>query len=245
MEQSNSYRLIWFQHLHKCAGTYIIKQATLNGEKFWHSHKNGNPLENQNNIKLWEMTPSKLTSFIDRCQEQGVTFIACEWGAPEYQTLAGDDRVTLVTCIRNPINRYISNYNYDYYRMWTKSNSYEEYLTEDRLHSSPEYYIKIFARGELDFEIALSNAKLFDIFMIAEDGMNKLDQLGWNYKNNKIHSTFGNPRRAINLLIKLKLIRLYNYIRKYKYMPNKFLKIEELNNLDTKLYNHMRKLAAN
>ena len=102
----------------------------------------------------------ELTSFDDGCEEKGVTFVACEWGGPDYQTLANDGRVTLLTCFRQPINRLISNYIYDHYWMWTKATSYEEYLKEGHLHSSPEYYTKIFARGELDIELAKSNLGL-------------------------------------------------------------------------------------
>ena len=63
--------------------------------------------------------------------------------------------------------------------MWTKATSYEEYLREGHLHSSPEYYTKIFARGELDLDLAKSNLESFDHVIVAEDGMGALDELGW------------------------------------------------------------------
>ena len=83
-----AYRLVWFQHLHKAAGTYVIRRAMANGEIFWPSHENGNPLEKNEPIELWKMSSTELISFIDKCVERGVTFVACEWGGPDFAALA-------------------------------------------------------------------------------------------------------------------------------------------------------------
>ena len=140
----------------------MIRRAMANAETFWPNHENGNPVNNGEVIPLWKMNSSELTSFIDECEEKAVTFVACEWGGPDYETLAKDERVTMLTCLRHPIKRLVSNYNYDHYWMWTKAASYQEYLAEGHLHSSPEYYTKIFARGELNSNKAKSNLELFD-----------------------------------------------------------------------------------
>ena len=66
--------------------------------------------------------------------------------------------------------------------MWTKVTSYEEYLKEGHLHSSPEYYTKIFARGKLDLDLAKSNLELFDHVIVAEDGMDTLKNLAGTKK---------------------------------------------------------------
>ena len=84
------YRLVWFQHLHKAAGTYVIRRAMANGETFWPEHSNGNPRVDGQLVPLWEMSSDQLTSFIDECEKKGVTFVACEWGGPDFQTLAND-----------------------------------------------------------------------------------------------------------------------------------------------------------
>ncbi|MDP7374796.1 MAG: hypothetical protein QF445_04760 [Candidatus Poseidoniaceae archaeon] len=234
------YRLVWFQHLHKAAGTYVIRRAMANGETFWPDHENGNPVNEGKVIPLWDMASDKLTSFIDECEERGVTFVACEWGGPDYQTLANDERVTLLTCLRQPIKRLISNYNYDHYWMWTKATSYEEYLREGHLHSSPEYYTKIFARGELDLDLAKSNLESFDHVIVAEDGMGALDELGWPKESDTTHPTFGDRKRALILFAKLRWSRLFNYLKKRKYQPPEGLGITELNKLDLELYDSMR-----
>ena len=235
------YRLVWFQHLHKAAGTYVIRRAQANGEKFWPNHENGNPVSNGKVIPLWEMESGELTSFIDECEEQGVTFVACEWGGPDYETLAHDERVTMLTCLRDPIKRLVSNFNYDHYWMWTKATSYQEYIAEGHLHSSPEYYTKIFARGELDSNKAKANIDLFDHVIVAEDGMAALDELGWAKESDTTHPTFGDSKRAMILFAKLRWFRLFNYLKKKKFQPPSELKIEESNQSDLQIYNSLRR----
>ena len=234
------YRLVWFQHLHKAAGTYVIRRAMANGETFWPTHENGNPVNDGKVIPLWEKSSTELTAFIDECESKGVSFVACEWGGADFETLAKDERVTLLTCLRHPIKRLISNYNYDHYWMWTKASSYEEYLKEGHLHSSSEYYTKIFARGENDLQKAKSNLTHFDYVIIAEDGMSALDELGWSKESDTTHPTFGDSKRALILLAKFRWIRLFNYLRKIKYRPPSELKIEDKNQNDLLLYESLR-----
>ena len=235
-----SYRLVWFQHLHKAAGTYVIRRAMANGETFWPNHENGNPVRDGEVIPLWDMQSKDLTSFIDQCESKGVTFVACEWGGPDFETLANDERIVLVTCLRHPIKRLVSNYNYDHYLMWTKASSYEGYLEEGHLHSSSEYYTRIFARGDTNLAKAKSNIQLFEHVIIAEDGMPALDELGWTKESDTTHPTFGDKKRAAILFVKFRWIRLLNYLRKIKFQPPKELDIETKNQMDLDLYNSCR-----
>lgn len=211
-----------------------------NEETLWPNHKNGNPVSEGEVIPLWEKSSKDLTSFIDECENKKVTFVACEWGGADFETLSKDDRVVLLTCLRHPIKRLISNYNYDHYWMWTKVRSYSEYLDEGYLHSSPEYYTKIFARGENNLQKAKSNLELFDYVIIAEDGMSALDELGWNKESDTTHPTFGDKKRAAILFAKLRWLRLFNYLRKVKYQPPSELNIEDKNQNDLSLYNSLR-----
>ena len=235
------YRLVWFQHLHKAAGTYVIRRAMANGETFWPNHENGNPVENGSVIQLWKMSSEELSSFVDKCEKKGVTFVACEWGGPDFQTLSNDERVTLLTCLRHPIKRLVSNYNYDHYWMWTKASSYDEYLSEPHLHSSSEYYTQIFSRGESNLDKAKSNLELFDHVIIAEDGMEALNELGWSKESDTTHPTFGNKKRAMILFVKFRWLRLFNYLQNVKFQPDVELKIEEKNRLDLELYNSLKR----
>ena len=235
------YRLVWFQHLHKAAGTYVIRRAAANGEKFWPNHENGNPVNEGKVISLWDYDSTQLISFIDECQEKGVTFVACEWGGPHYEILANDPRVTLLTCLRDPIKRFISNYNYDHYWMWTEAKNYQEYVEEGHLHSSPEYYTKIFARGEVNSELAKSNLSLFDMVIVAERNMDELNNLGWEKESDTTHPTFGDKKRAAILFAKLRWFRLFNYVRKVKFHPPESMNIQKLNESDIELYSNLQR----
>lgn len=230
------YRLVWFQHLHKAAGTYVIRRAAANGEVFWKENENGNPVRDGKVIPLWDLSSNQLQSFIDECEENGVTFVACEWGGPDFQTLADDPRVTLLTCIRQPIKRLISNFNYDYYWMWTKVKNYKDYMDQGLIHSSPEYYTRMFSRGDANLQKSRENISLFDLVIIAEKNMDSLNTLGWHKESDTTHPTFGNYKRAAILFVKLRWIRLVNYLRKKKFMPSENLKIEEKNKLDLEFY---------
>ena len=97
--------------MHKSAGTSIVKMAERNGGKLYPSNDNGNPQEDNGKIKkLWSYPDWKLVMFIDKCEKLGVTFVATEWGAPDFEFLKKDKRVVIFTCLREPIDRYISNY---------------------------------------------------------------------------------------------------------------------------------------
>ena len=125
--------------------------------------------------------------------------------------------------------------------MWTKAKSYQEYINEGHLHSSPEYYTRIFARGDLDLISAKSNIALFDHVIIAEQGMDALNQLGWAKESDTTHPTFGDKKRAAILFAKFRWVRLLNYLRKVKYQPSSELDIEGKNKMDLELYNSLRK----
>ena len=117
---SDGYRLVWFHHLHKSAGTLIVNMALRNGEVPYPSHGNGNPKsESGELLRLWEYDEGSLREFIDQCEGRGVTFVATEHGAPDFSLLAEDSRVVLVTCLRDPLKRCASNFNYAYYSGYT------------------------------------------------------------------------------------------------------------------------------
>jgi len=244
-----AYRLVWFQHLHKAAGTYIIRRAMANGEKFYDNHENGNPCDKNGVIPLWELDSTELISFVDECEKKGVTFVATEWGSPDYSALANDPRVSMLTCLRDPLKRLVSNYNYDHYWMWTTATSYSEYLAEGNVHSMPEYYTRVFSRkynpdlkvDSSNLESAIANISLFDNVIIAELGMEKLEKLGWSKESDTIHPTFGSKTRALHLLRKLRIKRFWNYLRKIKHIPPDDYDFKGENQFDIAIYEHFKK----
>ncbi len=222
----DSYRLIWFQHLHKSAGTLIVNMAIENGEVLYSPNGNGNPKKEDGGVlPLWEYNDNDLTNFIDECEAKGVTFIATEHGSPNFNTLINDSRVFLLTCLRDPLERCASNFNYAYYSGYTDEKSIAEFIEVPNVYTSDNYYVRVFSRTtsiplkkltEFDFQMAVKNIGMFDITI--KTGHNNLEKklfesFGWDKLSNNNHSTFGDKWRIINLIKRLQFIRLINYIK--------------------------------
>jgi hypothetical protein len=226
LNNKKEYHLIWFQHLHKSAGTFIVNMAITNGELLFNKHNNGNPTNQEGDLlPIWEYNKIELLDFINRCEEAGVTFVATEYGSPDFEFLSNDPRITLITCIRDPKKRMISNYNYDYYSGYTDEKSIAEFIEVPNVYTSDNYYVRVFSRTtsiplkkltEFDFQMAVKNIGMFDITI--KTGHNNLEKklfesFGWDKLSNNNHSTFGDKWRIINLIKRLQFIRLINYIK--------------------------------
>jgi len=224
------YRLIWFQHVHKAAGSSIINQAVANGEVLFPSHQNGNPCNEGGEVMpLWDFDEGELRGFVDECQTKEVTFVATEWGAPNFGTLHDDPRVLLMTCIREPWSRLVSNFNYDHYLGFSNSTTLAEYLVEDRRIMMDNLLVRIFANrflaergsiGEDSLSNALSNLSLFDLVIVIERDGDLSDHLfgalDWEKMKVDSHSTFGNRWTLSRLVRKFRLASAIRYILKMK-----------------------------
>lgn len=176
----DKYRLIWFQHLHKAAGTTIVELAKNNMENFYSNHKNGNPYdENDEMIEIWKFDKNDLKSFIDDCERKKITFVATEWGSPNFKILSEDSRVVLITAIRDPIDRLISNYYYDLFKGFTKEKDIISFL-DTQLFNTSNYYTIIFSNKDYkevkkiglnnqDLKKAIKNFNLFNNVFIMKD----------------------------------------------------------------------------
>jgi hypothetical protein len=209
------YRLIWFQHLHKSAGTLIVNMAINNNEVLFDYHNNGNPTNSIGEVlPIWEYSKNQLLDFVNECEISGITFVAT------------DSRVVLITCIRDPKKRIISNFNYDYYSGYTNEKTLEDFIKNPSVYTSDNYYVRVFSRKTSlplekltneDCALALINILKFDLIIKTENN-NLEDKLfkkfGWSEVSANNHSTFGNKWRIINMIKKLTLIKLIRYIRK-------------------------------
>jgi len=227
---SDGYRLVWFHHLHKSAGTLIVNMALRNGEVPYPSHGNGNPKgEDGILLPIWEYDEGALGSFIDKCERMGVTFVATEHGAPNYEVLIEDPRVFLVTCLRDPVKRCASNFNYAYYSGYTEATSMGDFAMEPNVHMSDNYYTRMFSRseqlpladiGDEALSTALEAISGFDLVLSTNPSHMDLasemrDSLGWvGMEGVDRHSTFGDGWRMANMLKKLQFMRLLRYISK-------------------------------
>ncbi len=243
------YRLIWFQHLHKVAGTTIVELADVNGEKLYPGHKNGNPLdENGKWIKLWDLKGSDLTEFIDKCEREGITFVATEWGSPDFKALSEDPRVVLITCIRKPWDRFKSNYQYDLFKGFTKKKDVYSYSNSNDV-SSFNYYTMIFSRRRFehvqgqgltnkDLDFAKKNLSRFNIITVLENegSIDELTKgLGWSKKVSKSDLS----REKVPLLVRfVSMITGWEDEpgKKKKTLKNPYLAVEILKRPDIPLF---------
>lgn len=226
---NSQYKLIWFQHFHKAGGSSVINLAKQNGEIFFPYHQNGNPTNMQGKLlEIWNYSDNQLVEFLDYCEQLNVTFLATEWGVPNINLLSKDERVILVTCIREPLNRFISNYYYDLYNGFTPARTLSSYVnSRRRTITMPNYYCRMLSGinnkskiiDDFTFETSLKILSKFDMCLILEQGFDqlnlKLDY--WQVYNHKENKTQLGIRELLSLLRQGKLdlcFRRFLYPRK-------------------------------
>ena len=93
----------------------------------------------------------------------------------------------------------------------------------------------------MDTQLALTNLSKFDHVIVAEDGMDSLNELGWIKESDTTHPTFGDKKRAAILFLKLRWFRLFYYLKNKKFTPPSEMNIAELNTSDLTIYNSFKK----
>lgn len=190
--QTTPYRLLWFQHFHKAAGTSLIRLALANGERPFPTHRNGNLTEadGRTSVPIWEYSADPLRALVDRCEAEGVTLIATEFGVPDLQALSADPRVSLITCLREPFARFVSNYYFDLHHGYAKVSKLDDYAGSRGTFTIRNYYCWMLSRqtdrdhaiDQADFLFASRQLEMFDQIVIAEDANSwdrMKDGLGW------------------------------------------------------------------
>lgn len=101
-------RMIYFLHIHKSGGSTFVNLAKKNGEKFYDSHKNGNPYDSENKIiKFWNYGKEDLLNFLDT---EKFTFCANEFYIKDFHL---DSKIKYVTVLRHPIDILLSSYHHE------------------------------------------------------------------------------------------------------------------------------------
>ena len=203
--------------------------AKANSEKMYITNNNGNPTNDDGVVlPVWEYSKVELSKFIDNCEKNGVTFVATESGSPNFSVLEMDNRVTLITCLRDPEKRLISNHNYAYYSGYTEEKKLEKFIHKPNIFLSDNYYVRIFSNNgkfpnkplkEEDYQNAIENISKFDLVLnLDHDDISKKLKLKLDWKNKRVdrHSTFGNKWNMINLFKKLQFRKLKKYLKREK-----------------------------
>lgn len=247
------YRLVWFHHFSKAAGSSIVHLAGINGEHFYPGHLNGNPCgEDGNVIQFWNMGEQELYSFVDRCEGLGVSFVTSEWGAPDFSLLARDPRVVLVTCLRDPLQRFVSNFYYAFYTGRTDCRSPLAYLDSSReiwgTYTRSNYYCRMFsglnhhgdAVDEPHFKQAKDNLAKFDVCAIlkgAQPFKGLCERLAWRVSQTHVNRTSSSLPDFLRMLLKGQLGLIWRRISNPRRNPDaEFVRhFQELNQWDYRL----------
>jgi hypothetical protein len=201
--ESDKPKLILFLHFHRAGGTSIVRMLSHAGKAPHTPHVNGNPwFEDRSGlIEFWHFDRQRFNHWIDEIVSQGVEFIACEWDFLCAENRRHTDRLALITCLRDPFERMISNYVskggdqrwgdirrwYDSEPLWWKRRSSKRSFPLS--HNLPNHYVRmlnglgtdptaVLDHGSL--EEARRSLRLFESIVILEipDSFGRLSRYG-------------------------------------------------------------------
>ncbi|WP_062516203.1 hypothetical protein [Demequina gelatinilytica] len=175
MTTSADRRLAFFVHFHKAGGTSVVELAHRNGETLYPRHANGNPLDERGKVhRPWDLSAEALHAYVDDLLDSGVTFIATEWAVPALEVLGARPDVQIVTVMREPVARLISNFRYDYANGYTEHTDIIDYV-DDHIapHTSTSYYTKMLLGADWQ-----EDAEPEELLTVAQQRLEQMDVVG-------------------------------------------------------------------
>ncbi len=171
--------MIIYLHMHKCAGTSVIRAAQASGLRLPAVHQNGNLLNAAGKpVKYRPMPRRDVVALLRRQIDAGVEFMAMEWDFPRWDTFDGIDGLRFFTTLRDPLARAISNFKMDKVAGWIAQDlSFRPYLNGAALYCADNYYVKML--GQLrprdvvipaDLDYALAVLARFEGVIVVEQG---------------------------------------------------------------------------
>lgn len=171
--------MIIYLHMHKCAGTSVIRSALASGLRLPPAHNNGNLLaEDGSPIKYRGMVREDLVALLETQIAAGVEFMAMEWDFPRWAMFERFADLRFFTTLRDPLARAISNFRMDKVAGWIdREVHFAHYINGDALYCSDNYYVKML--GQLwprdtatpaDLDYALAVLARFEGVIVVEQG---------------------------------------------------------------------------
>lgn len=171
--------IILFLHFHKCAGT-SINNAFKNFSKY-PININGNPFKTDNEIlQFWNYNSLDFENFKKSLIENNIQFIALEWNFFKNYNSINLSNIELITIMRDPYKRYISNMLFDksyVMRSYEKKKKIKHYNNFFLNYNKFNYYTKMLSGlgNDLDTKITIKhlndakkNLEKFSIIIILE-----------------------------------------------------------------------------
>ena len=171
--------MIVYLHMHKCAGTSVVRSALSSGLRLPAMHQNGNLVDDaQKPLKYRGMEREALIGLLQRQRDDGVEFVAMEWDFPRFDLFGAMPGLRFFTSLREPVARAISNFKMDKAAGWIVPDMrFADYINGDALYRSDNYYTKIL--GQLwpkdiatpaDLDRAVNVLAAFEAVIVVEQG---------------------------------------------------------------------------
>ena len=171
--------MIVYLHMHKCAGTSVVRTALASGLRLPAQHQNGNLLRDDGRpLKYRGMTADDVRAVIEQERDAGTQFMAIEWDCPPIEQLRAIADVRLLTSLRDPLARAISNFRMDKVAGWIAPEvDFAAYINGDALYASDNYYTKMLCQlwpkdtaSAAHGERALAALDAFEAVIVVEQG---------------------------------------------------------------------------
>ncbi len=105
--------MYFFLHMHKCAGSTVVRKAKLSKLKLAENHRNGNMVRpSGRTVRFTELSEGSVQRLLTDVHESGVQFIASEFDFPKIEYLACGVPIDLFTVLRDPLSRASSHYRF-------------------------------------------------------------------------------------------------------------------------------------
>ena len=138
---------VFFFHFHKVAGTSVVSAAERGGHRVAYRDRNGNVFDCRTGHDLLYSGRKRedIKNILKYEFERGATFIAAEWDFPPIDVIREIPSVSIITVLRDPTARALSNYRYEaiYGRPTTNTNSFTDYWDRNQLFRSDNYYTRM------------------------------------------------------------------------------------------------------
>jgi hypothetical protein len=171
--------VIVYLHMHKCAGTSVIRAAQASGLRLPRMHRNGNLIDAVGcEIKFRRMADPAIVALLREQIDAGVEFLAMEWDFPALGLIEQAGPVRLFTSLRDPLARAISNFRMDKAAGWIAPDlRFTDYIDATALYRSDNYYTRILGQrwpgdplAEADGDRALAVLDRFEAVIVVEQG---------------------------------------------------------------------------
>jgi len=136
-----------FAHLHKCAGTAVVRAAQRAGLVLPRGHVNGHPPDDRGQPlgDMDRMSTDRIDGVLRPLVQAGVQLTALEWNFPAFGKFPTDLDLRFFTILRDPLDRMLSNYAYNVTTSRTPARNLQEWMGNSGIWTQPNYYCRFFS----------------------------------------------------------------------------------------------------